>query len=209
MNKLLHIIATPRGEMSRTLKVSQAFLEGLEEKYPDCIVSSLNLTTRELPKLDGRKLDGKYTLLMGQELVGEEKGHWQDIEEHIERFKSADAYLITTPMWNFHIPYYFKHYIDIIVQPFYTFRSTERGYQGLITGRKMVIVTSRGYDYSPKSPLRPMDFQEPYLKAIFGFIGITHIQFVHVQPTDILGPKIQRERLEAAMQEARQLGREF
>jgi len=209
MNKLLHIIATPRAEQSRTLKVSQAFLEGLEEKYPDCIISSLNLSTKELPKLDGPKLDGKYNLIMGQELVGDEKSNWKDIEDHIERFKSADAYLLTTPMWNFHIPYFLKHYIDIIVQPFYTFRSTERGNQGLINGRKMVIVTSRGWDYSENSPLKNMDFQVDYLKVIFGFIGITQIKFVHVQPTDILGPKIQRERLEAAMAEAKQLGREF
>jgi len=94
MNKLLHIIATPRGEQSRTLKVAQAFLEGLEEKYPDCIVSSLDLCARELPKLDGPKLDGVYSLMMGQELVGDEKNNWKDIEDHITRFKSADGYLI-------------------------------------------------------------------------------------------------------------------
>ena len=113
------------------------------------------------------------------------------------------------PMWNFHIPYFLKHYIDIIVQPHYTFRPTEKGNQGLITNRKMVVITSRGHDYTSVSPLQPLDSQVSYLKTIFGFIGITNIKFVHAQPTDILGPKIQRERLEVAMQEARQLGREF
>ena len=209
MNKLLHIIATPRGEQSRTLKVSQAFLEGLEEKYPDCIVSSLNLSEKQLPRLDGEKLEGRYTLSMGQELVSDEKTKWKDVEDYIDRLKSADAYLLSTPMWNFNIPYYLKHYIDVIVQPQYTFRTTEKGTQGLLTNKKMVVVTSRGYDYSPDSPMKSMDFQEPYLRAIFGFIGIMNIKFVYVQPMDLLGPKVQRERIEAAMQEAKKLGQEF
>jgi len=209
VNKLLHIIATPRGEQSRTLKIAQAFMEGLEEKYPDCIISSLNLCEKQLPRLDGEKLGGKYTLMMGQELVSDEKARWKDVEEFIERFKSADAYLLTTPMWNFHIPYYLKHYIDIIVQPHYTFRTTDKGTQGLVSNKKMVVVSSRGWDYSANSPLRPMDFQEPYLKAIFGFIGITDIKFVYAQPMDLLGPKVQRERIEAALTEAKKLGQEF
>src|SRR3989338_6885130 len=205
MKKLLHIIATPRSETSRTLQVAHAFLRGLEEKYPDCIVSSVNLCMRELTRVDGEKLSGIYTLLGGRDLLSDEEEDFKDIAAHIERFLSADGYLITAPMWNFHIPYYLKHYIYIIVQPKYTFKITDKGPEGLVVNRKMVVITSRGWDYSEKSPLRNLDFQEPYLKAIFGFIGIKDIKFIHAQPTDALGPKIERQRVETAMEEAGKL----
>ena len=55
----------------------------------------------------------------------------------------------------------------------------------LVTGKKMVCVTSRGGDFGPSSPLHSYDFQEPYLRAIFGFIGITDIEFVNAQPVDV------------------------
>ncbi len=55
----------------------------------------------------------------------------------------------------------------------------------MVHGKKMVCVTARGSDYSSGSPLHPYDFQEPYLRSIFGFIGITDIEFISVQPTDI------------------------
>jgi FMN-dependent NADH-azoreductase len=56
---------------------------------------------------------------------------------------------------------------------------------GLTLGKKMVVITSRGGDYSANSPFHVFDFQEPYLRAIFGFVGITDIQFINAQPMDI------------------------
>ena len=198
MKKLLHIIATPRGESSRTLKVSEAFLNQFKKKYPNCEIDTLNVFSETLQDLTVKSLDGKYMLLIGKELLEEHKIAWKDIIAHIERFLSADAYLISTPMWNFSIPYQLKKYIDIIAQPKYLFRYTATGVEGLAKNKKMVIITSRGGDYSPGSPSQSYDHQEPYLRTIFGFVGITDIKFVIAQPMDALGPEIQKEKIELA-----------
>ena len=75
---------------------------------------------------------------------------------------------------------------------------------GLAEGKKMICVTSRGGDYSPESPFHQYDFQEPYLRAIFGFVGITDIQFVNAQPMD-MGPEIRQSALDKALGEVESL----
>lgn len=88
-------------------------------------------------------------------------------------------------MWNFSIPYVLKYYIDCIVQPGFLFKYSETGtIIPLVLGRKMICVTSRGSNYSA-DPMKSFDFQEPYLRAIFGFIGVSDIDFVNAEPMDM------------------------
>ncbi|MCM8798442.1 MAG: NAD(P)H-dependent oxidoreductase [Candidatus Omnitrophica bacterium] len=196
MKRLLHIIATPRGKDSNTLKISKVFLEGIKEKYPECKIDELNVFTDNLPEITLKTVDGKYVLLTGGELSGTLKNAWKKIVKQIERFLSADIYLITTPMWNFSIPYRLKHYIDIIVQPKYLFQYSEKGPEGLVKNKKMVIITSRGGDYTGEA--KPYDFLEPYLRTIFGFVGITEIKFINAQPMDALGEEVEKKKIEEA-----------
>ena len=209
MNKLLHIVASPREEDSRTLKLTRAFMDSFVPAHPGWVVEELNLFAGEIPSLALRRVDGRYVLLDGRDLFGRLKEAWQEIIYEIERFKSADAYLISAPMWNFSIPYVLKQYIDVIVQPNYTFRYVHgEGVEGLVTGRKMMVITSRGGEYTdPES--RAYDFQEPYLRTIMGFIGITDIRFIIAQPMDLMGPDIARQRLEEALALAREQGAVF
>lgn len=208
MKKLLHIIATPRADESRTLQVSKAFLESFKAKHPDWVLEELNLFKTLLPPLTVERVDGKYVLLSGKDLSGNLKEAWEEIVLCIKQFLSADGYLLSVPMWNFSIPYVLKHYLDIIVQPKYLFQYTATGVEGLAKNRKMVVVTSRGGDYgSPEA--RKLDFQEPYLKAIFNLIGITDITFVNSQPMDALGPQVRDRKVEAACATARNWGEKF
>lgn len=207
MKKLLHIIATPRGDDSRTLKVSNAFLAAFKQKRSDWVIEELNLAKEELPSLTVKRVDGKYVLLAGKDLFGKLKEAWQEIIFHIERFMSADAYLISTPMWNFSIPYTLKQYIDIIIQPKYLFRYTEKGVEGLVKNKKMIIITSRGGDYS-SGEMKNFDFQEPYLRAIFGLVGLTDINFINAQPMD-MGPDLQKQKIDEAQKLARQIAQKF
>lgn len=204
MNKLLHIIATPRAEESRTLKVSGFFLETLKKKYKDLAVDELGLFSEKLPELTAKRAGGKYILLGGKELSGEFKKAWEEIVKHIERFLSADTYLITTPMWNFSIPYTLKHYIDIIIQPKYLFRYTDKGVEGLAKNKKMIVVTSRGGDYTSAEASR-FDLLEPYLRTVFGFVGLSDITFINAQPMDALGPKVGAEKIEEAKKQAEKI----
>jgi FMN-dependent NADH-azoreductase len=196
MKKIFHIVASPRGDDSRTLELSEAFLSEFLKKHPDWMVDELNLWTEKLPPMTMKRVDGKYMLLGGKDLFGEFKEAWEEIIQHIDRFKAADLYLVSTPMWNFSIPYMLKQYIDIIVQPKFLFHYTPTGPEGLITNKKMIICTSRGGDYSSDA-MKPFDHQEPYLRTVFGFVGIKDITFLNAQPMD-LGKELQQQKLQEA-----------
>jgi FMN-dependent NADH-azoreductase len=207
MKKLLHLIATPRGGDSRTLRVTEAFLEVFRRTHPDWVLDELDLTREQLPSLIERGVDGRYVLLEGEELYGSLKEAWEDVLGHISRFLSADGYLISTPMWNFSIPYVLKQYLDVITQPRLSFRPGEAGVVGLALGRKLVVITSRGWDYDA-GPWRGHDLQEPYLRLIFGFLGITEMEFVIAQPMD-LGEELRESRIRGAQELARAVAARF
>jgi FMN-dependent NADH-azoreductase len=203
--RLLHIIATPRGHESNTIRVSNAFIEELYLRDPGLHVRVLDLFKADLPAVAGANIENKYKLITGQELNETQKSSWEAIEDNIKRFLDADIYIISTPMWNFGIPYALKYYIDAIVQPGYLFRYNEHGVpEGLVQGKKMLVVSSRGGDYSPNTYLHSLDFVEPYLRTIFNFVGITDIQFVNAQPVDV-SPEVRRSAMLKAIGEARSL----
>jgi len=82
-------------------------------------------------------------------------------------------------MYNFSIPAVLKSYINHIVRPRRTFTADRSGFKGLVTGKKLLFITARRSDFRPGSSFAPLDFQEPYLRTVFGFIGITDTQFIN------------------------------
>jgi FMN-dependent NADH-azoreductase len=200
--RLLHIVSTPRGLASNTGRVASALLEALDDHHEDLRVKTLDLFSADLPAVAGVNIKSKYALMTGQPLDEEARGSWQEIERTIEVFLDADYYLLTVPMWNFGIPYALKYYIDAIVQPGYLFRYNERGEpEGMVRGKKMIVVTSRGADYS-QEPMSALDFVESYLRTIFGFVGITDVYFFNVQPMDITH-ELRRDAFKAAIRDVR------
>lgn len=188
--RLLHIVATPRGLASHTGRISGVLLEELHAKHHDLDVQTLDLFSADLPAVAGVNIKTKYALMTGQPVDEAARGSWRSIERTIEEFLAADVYLLTVPMWNFGVPYALKYYIDAIVQPGYLFQYDEHGVpSGLVHGKKLVCVTSRGADYT--GPLAPFDFLESYLRAIFGFVGIADQTFFNAQPMDVT-PELRR-----------------
>ena len=199
--KLLHIIASPRGEKSRTLGISNEFLKALKAKNPNLIIEDLDLFKTSLPDVFGYTIDAKYALMSGGILEEKIKTSWEEVSRYSTEFLSYDAYLISCPMWNFTIPYKLKHYIDVIMQAGILFSFTANGVEGLALNKKMFCITSRGSDYSESSPMHQLDFQEPYLRSIFGLAGIRDISFINSQPLDF-APGITQASLEKAKEEA-------
>lgn len=200
--RLLHIIATPRGLASNTGRVSSALIEALHEAHDDLEVSTLDLFSADLPAVAGTNIDSKYALMTGQPVDDDARSSWQDIERTIDGFLAADIHVITAPMWNFGIPYALKYYIDAIVQPGYLFAYDDQGVPGgLVDGKRMVCVTSRGGDYS-RPPMDAMDHMVGYLRAIFGFVGISDLKFFDVQPCDVT-PELRNAAAKAAIADVR------
>lgn len=209
MAKLLYIQASPRGGRSKSIAVADAFVQVCKAAHRCDAVEVVNVFEADLCAFDGPVVQAKYNILHGREHTREEMSAWQRVEETIEEFGSADKYVFAVPMWNFGIPYRLKQYIDIIVQPGYTFSySPDDGYKGLMTGRKAFIAYARGGDYSSE-PFSAMNFQSTYLEAILGFIGIEKVSSVVVEPTLMGGEEVAAEKLNQAITKAKELAKDF
>jgi len=203
MKKLLHLKASPREE-SFSARVAQVLIEAVSRRHEGLEVDTLDLSAEALPQFAAPQAQAKYAVLAGREPSGPAERAWKRVIGVIDRFKSADAYVISCPMWNFGIPYRLKQYIDLIVQPGLTFRfSPEEGYVGLVTGRPAVLVLARGGAYSPPAETAGLDFQRPYLQTILGFMGFRDVRDIVIEPTLQDGPDAAGRALEKVLAEAR------
>jgi FMN-dependent NADH-azoreductase len=184
MARLLHIQSSPRKTRSSSIAIADHFIRAYRVTHPEDDVETLDVWSLKLPEFDGATIEAKYRILHGQTFGPAEASAWDDVLSIIARFKSADKYLLSLPMWNFGIPYKLKHLLDVIVQPGQTFYfSPETGYTGLLTDRRAVVICSRGGEYSSNPQVQALDFQKPYIRTILGFIGITDVQEILVEPT--------------------------
>ena len=188
MAKLLYIEASPRKDRSKSTQVARTFLAAYQKSRPDDSIQTLDLWATNLPRFDGATIEAKYAIIQGQPHTPEQAQAWKAVVGVIEQFKSADKYLFSLPMWNFGVPYVFKHFIDVLVQPGLTFSfDPQSGYQGLVTGKKAVVVYARGGAYGPGTGMEDYDLQSKTLTGILGFIGLTDLVNIFVEPT--LGPQ--------------------
>lgn len=209
MSSLLYVKASPR-DGSFSTQAAAAFLDEYKKVHPKNSIDTLNVFTEPLPSFDGPALDAKYAIFRSGKPDEIQKKAWSAIEAVINRFKSAEAYLFSIPMWNFGIPYRLKQLFDVITQPGYTFSfSPAEGYKGLVTGRKAVTIYARGGEYSEGTPGFAVDFQKKYVETILGFIGITDVTSIVSEPTLAGGPDKAAAVTESAKATARKLVAKF
>ena len=210
MSRVLYIQASPRGKRSHCITVADAFVEAYKQKHPDDDIVTLNVFEASIPNFDGPAVQAKYTILHGKSHSKEELQAWKEVEKVIEQFTSADKYVLAVPMWNFSIPYRLKQYIDLMVQPGYTFSYSEDiGYQGLVVGKPMLVVYARGGEYPVGTEAEAFDLQTKYIELIFGFMGFEDICSVVVEPTLQGGPDVAEARRQAAIGEVQKIGADF
>jgi len=210
MSKLLYIQASPRIQRSHSIAVAGAFIEAYKQKNPNDEIIILNVFDDSLPTFDGLAVQAKYTILHGKSHSKEELDVWKEVERVIQQFISADKYVLAVPMWNFSIPYRLKQYIDLLIQPGYTFSfSREKGYEGLVVAKPMLVIYSRGGQYPPGSDAEAFDLQTKYIEQIFRFIGFEDIRSVIIEPTLQGGPDIAETKQNAAIKKVRKLALDF
>ncbi len=188
MKRLLHIVASPRQERSRSAMVAEHLLARVMQRHPALEVERLDLFAANLPAFDHAAVEGRYHLLAGHAVDPAEAAIWQELKAWTDHFLSFDAYLIATPMWNFGIPYRLKQYIDILTHPGLTFRNDAQGnVEGLAQGRRAILIAASAMPFGSMPEIDGLDFQLAYLKAWLGFIGITQVDAVRVAGT--FGPE--------------------
>ena len=124
----------------------------------------LNVWTTDLPAFDGDALDTKYAGLEGRDRSAGQIKAWEDIGVLADRFRKATLVLLDVPMWNSGIPYRLKHLIDAISQKDVLFSFDERGLNGLLGGRRAVVINSRGVGLGPDFPRAELDHQQSYME---------------------------------------------
>ncbi|PRY76650.1 FMN-dependent NADH-azoreductase [Yoonia maritima] len=181
--KLLHINASPRGANSYSLEVADYFTTKLAEHH-EVEIDRLDLFAANLPEFGEIATGAKMALFAGRDQTNEEVAAWDAVRAVFDRFAAADMYVFNVPIWNNGVPYKLKHYIDLVTQPGWSFGfGPEAGYSGLMTDRKAVIVHASGVWHSDVGKNFGSDFSTPVLKDWLGFLGVTDVHDIRVQPT--------------------------
>ncbi|CAI9119840.1 FMN-dependent NADH-azoreductase [Brytella acorum] len=169
--KLLHIDSSILGDNSVSRALSADVVAHLENKA-ETEITYHDLAARPIPHLTGRYLAGKSPDVQHDPALQEDL-HLGG--KALEEFLAADTVVIGVAMYNFTIPSQLKAWIDRIVVAGKTFHYTENGPVGLAGDKHVILALARGGIYSPGTPGAAIEHQESYLRAIFGFIGITRI----------------------------------
>jgi FMN-dependent NADH-azoreductase len=175
--KLLQIDSSARTS-SVTRRLTTRFAEEWRKNYPDGEVIRRDLTATVLPLITD---DWSATHLEDSKLTAAQRSYLSTSDALIEELEAADTVVIGAPMYNFSIPSSLKAWIDHIVRIGKTVGYGPNGPQGLLTRKKVVIITSRGGAYEKGSAREAFDFQEPYLRHILSFIGLTDSTFIHAE----------------------------
>lgn len=194
MMTILVLNSSVSGDQSVSRVLIDEAVRNLSNANPGATVIQRDLGTNPIPHLTAANVAG----VRGEPRSEEEQAARALSDELIAELRAADKIVIGAPMYNFSIPTGLRSWFDYVLRAGETFSYSEAGPQGLITGKRVIVVESRGGLYS-EGPAKVMDFQEPYLRTLLGFIGLTDVTFIHAEKIGF-GP----EAREAALANAKQ-----
>ncbi len=194
MKKVLHIISSPRGEASVSIKLGNAIIERILETYPGSTVKVRNLSELPMPHLQLLHIGSFFT--PAENRSEDQSAAIRVSDEAVAELQEADIIVMGAPMYSFTIPSTLNVYLDHIARPGLTFRYSDKGPEGLVKNKKAYIVTSSGGVYS-EGAMQAYDFVVPYVQRFLGFIGITDVSVVRAEGLNV--PVVQDTALEKAM----------
>ena len=178
MKNILLILGSPRDRASYSHQIGRRIVDDLKSRYPSANVVVRNLVKEALPDVgegfvtgrmlseDKRSAAETAALALSDVLVGE--------------LMAADVLVLATPMHNFGVSASVKAWIDHIARPGVTFSYSDKGPLGLVQGKKVILVLARGGIYA-EGPMKGYDFQEPYLRAVLGLLGMTDVEVIRIE----------------------------
>ena len=164
--KVLHIDSSILGDNSASRVLTREIVSQLTAEHPAAQVQYVDLAVTALPHMSGRSL---------AKLDADESATDARI---MSDFLAADVIVIGAPMYNFSIPTQLKAWIDRLVVAGKTFRYGSAGPEGLVKGKRVIVAVSRGSVYGPGSTA---EYAESYLKHVFGFMGVTDLEFIRAE----------------------------
>ncbi|MGI8488984.1 FMN-dependent NADH-azoreductase [Pectobacterium sp. S5] len=198
MSKVLVLKSSILAGYSQSNQLADHFTAEWQSAHPSDSITVRDLAAQPIPVLDGelvgalRPSDAALTprqqeaLTLSDDLIAELQAH--------------DIIVIAAPMYNFNIPTQLKNYFDLVARAGVTFRYTEQGPEGLVKGKRAIVLTSRGGIHKGT----PTDLLEPYLRVFLGFLGLTDLEFVFAEGYGY-GPDVAQKATDAAKTQLSQL----
>jgi FMN-dependent NADH-azoreductase len=188
---LLQINASIFSNHGQSTRLADEFVAAWRASNPGAKVIVRNLAEETVPHLDAERF-GAFLAKPGERSV-EQQAVVEYSDALIDELKRADVLVLGLPMYNFGVPSTLKAYIDHIARAGATFKYTEKGPVGLLTGKKAYVFATRGGLYAGT----PLDTQTAYVRDMLRFLGIDDVEFVYAE-----GLAIGAERKAAALSEA-------
>lgn len=182
--KILHLITSPRGKDSFSIKLGNAIVEKLQAANADSTLITRNLTVNPFPHLEEVHLTSFFT--PAESRSPELDAAVKHSDDAIAELQGSDAIVIDVPFYNFSIPSTLKTWIDHIARAGVTFKYDGNGPEGLVKNKKVYLAIASGGIYS-SGPMASYDFAEPYLRAVLGFMGMTDITAYRVEGLKVPG----------------------
>jgi FMN-dependent NADH-azoreductase len=175
MKTLLQIRSSIFSDGGQSSRLAERFVAAWRVANPEGKVVVRDLAREPVPHLNAARF-GAFLAKRG-ERTPEQQAVVAYSDALIAELKGADVVVLGLPMYNFGLPSTLKAYFDHIARAGETFRYTEKGAVGLVTGKEVYVFTARGglYDGTPR------DTQTPYIREYLGFLGMSEIEFVHAE----------------------------
>ena len=181
MSRVLVIESSARQQDSISRQLTRDFVSQWQAAHPADQVTQRDLAVNPVPHLDAN--------LLGGWMKPEDQRNSDELQalarsnELTDEVLAADVLVLAAPMYNFTIPSTLKAWLDHVLRAGVTFKYTDTGPQGLLTGKRAYILTARGGIHAGASS----DHQEPYLRQVMAFIGIHDVTFIHAEGLNMGG----------------------
>lgn len=187
-----------QGQGSQSTRLATELVAGLVAANPGAAVTLRDLTANPHPVLDEAALGALFT--PDEQRTPEQSARVALDDALIAELKAADVVVLAVPMVNFGVTSQLKNWIDAVARARVTFQYTANGPVGLLTGKKVYAVLTRGGVHRDQ----PSDTQVPYLKTVLGFLGMTDVEFVYAEGLN-MGPEAEAAGIDAARREIARL----
>ncbi|HEX4509251.1 MAG TPA: NAD(P)H-dependent oxidoreductase [Burkholderiaceae bacterium] len=176
---ILQVNSSPRsfsnGLGSQSTRLATELVEQLVSTRPDATVSVRDLASAPHPALDEAALGALFTPLETRTPAQAARVALDDAL--IAELQAADVVVLGVPMVNFGVTSQLKNWLDAVARARVTFQYTANGPRGLLTGKKVYAVLTRGGVHRDTE----RDTQVPYLRTMLGFLGMTDVEFVYAE----------------------------
>jgi len=194
--RILQIKASVFNGNGQSSRLAEEFVALLREQHPEVTLIQRDLVADPVPHLDGARAGAFFA--KPEERTPEQRAVIADSDALIEELRRADVLVLGLPMYNFGVPSQLKAWFDHLARAGETFKYTEKGPVGLLTGKKAYVFATRGGLYGDDHS------QSEFVRQFLGFIGITDVEFVYAEGLAI-SPESRNNSLSAAQAQSLRL----